>query len=298
MTCYTPLKAYRTPHGSEKAITFNPLKALNSTSPLSLPCGRCTGCRLERSRQWAVRCTHEAQLYPTNSFITLTYDRANLPSNYSVDVRELQLFYKKLRKHLDTHKIRYFSCGEYGDENLRPHYHCLIFNFNFPDKIFFQFNSRNEPLFISPLLTNLWGKGHCLTGAVTFESAAYVARYNMQSINGPKADEYYTRQNPDTKQWHRVQPEFITMSRRPGIGAPWLQRFRSDVYPSDEVITNGVAVKPPRFYDQQLSEEELFKLKRRRIQQGLRYKEDQTPARLRVREAVKRAQIRSLKRVL
>ncbi|WNK12409.1 MAG: replication initiator protein [Microvirus sp.] len=298
MPCYTPLTAYRTPHGSDSAITFNANKALNRDNPLSLPCGRCTGCRLERSRQWAVRCMHEAQLHQNNCFITLTFNKESLPTDYSVDVRHLQLFYKRFRKSLPNTKIRYFACGEYGEENLRPHYHSVVFNYDFPDKKFYKFTPQKNILYTSQLLTNLWQQGHCTTAAVTFQSAAYTARYNMESINGEHADAYYTRQHPDNKTFNRVKPEFIVMSRRPGIGATWLERFQSDVYPSDEVIVNGHATKPPRFYDQQLTEEELEKIKRRRAIVARPYRDDNTPARLRVREAVKRAQIRSLKRIL
>lgn len=314
MPCYEPLKGFRSlernPATGKHLITFNPLKALNSTNPMTIPCGRCTGCRLERSRQWAVRCMHEAQLYPRNAFITLTFNNESLPEDYSVHVRTLQLFIKKLRKSLPQ-KIRTFACGEYGDLNLRPHYHALIFNHDFDDKKYFNQTKQGEILYTSDSLTDLWSYGHCTTGAVTFESAAYTARYIMKKYTGDKADEHYTRQHPLTKAFHRVEPEFVTMSRRPGIGAPWLERYKADVYPADKVIARGMVMNPPRFYDQSLTEEELDQVKRRRQRAGLRYswdntgelhrpsmRPDNTPERLRVRKAVKEAQLTHLKRTL
>lgn len=277
---------------------------------MQLPCGRCSGCRLERSRQWAIRCLHESQLYQDNCFITLTYDREHLPSDYSVHVRPLQLFFKKLRKSVGSHKIRFFACGEYGDENLRPHFHALIFNYDFNDKVLHTIVRENK-IYISQSLSKLWPYGFSTLGDITFESAAYVARYNMKKINGPDAVEHYTRQNPDTKLFHRVEPEFIVMSRRPGIGFPWLQRFKSDVYPDDFVLSRGMKMLPPRFYDNQLAEEELRQVKFRRnfgnaaIYEPKAYaaiararKANSTPDRLAVREQVALARTKTLARKL
>lgn len=40
------------------------------------------------------------------------------------------------------------------------------------------------------------------------------------------------------------------MSRRPGIGSAWLDRYKSDVYPHDYVvIRDGIKVKPPKYFD-------------------------------------------------
>lgn len=215
-----------------------------------------------------MRCLHESQLYQDNCFITLTYDREHLPDDYSVHVRPLQLFFKKLRKDLGSKKIRFFACGEYGEINLRPHFHALIFNHDFNDKVLHSIERENR-IYTSLSLSKFWPYGFTTLGDITFESAAYVARYNMKKVNGENADIYYLRKNPETGFWHRVEPEFIVMSRRPGIGAPWLEKFKKDVYPDDFVLTRGMKMLPPRFYDQQLSEEELQQVKRRRSTGGL-----------------------------
>lgn len=213
-------------------------------------------------------------------------------------VRTWQLFMKKLRKALGSKKIRSFACGEYGETNLRPHYHAILFNHDFEDKVFFSRDRHGNVLYTSKFLTDLWSYGHCTTGAVTFESAAYVARYVMKKYVGERADDHYTRVHPVTKKIVRVQPEFVTQSRRPGLGAPWLERFKSDVYPSDFIIARGMKMNPPRFYDQKLTEEELEKIKRRRKSNGLKFKADNTPERLAVREIVKESKLSLLKRNL
>lgn len=315
MPCYHPLKAYRSrdfnPETGRYGMTFNSTKALIEGSSIQLPCGRCSGCRLERSRQWAIRCLHESQLYSDNCFINLTYDREHLPADYSVQVRPLQLFFKKLRKKLGSHKIRFFACGEYGDINLRPHFHALIFNYTFNDRVVHSISERGDKLYTSKNLSTLWPYGFSTLGDITFESAAYVARYNMKKINGPQAVEHYTRQHPDTKTFHVVNPEFIVMSRRPGIGFAWLQKFKSDVYPDDFVLARGMKMLPPRFYDQQLSEEELQQVKRRRstgggaiyepkalVEKGRKRAANNTPARRAVREQVALARTKTLTRKL
>lgn len=301
MVCDFPLKGFRSVEkGStgKPLITFNPLKAINSHLPLTIPCGRCTGCRLERSRQWALRCTHEAQLYDDNAFITLTFSDEHLPEDYSVHVRTWQLFMKRLRKSVGTKKIRSFACGEYGDENLRPHYHAILFNHDFSDKLFYKKTPQKLNLFTSQLLSTLWPYGHSTIGDVTFESAAYVARYVMKKFTGPDAAAHYTRVHPLTGKTVTVQPEFVTQSRRPGLGAPWLERFKSDVYPSDYVVERGMKMNPPRFYDLKLTEEELTQLKRRRKARGVQHKWNGTKERLRVRAVVRDARIKSLQRKL
>lgn len=242
MACYHPLLAYYgkevNPATGRRPIVFNPRDGF-SDMRLKLPCGQCIGCRLERSRQWAIRCMHEAQQHEQNSFITLTYEDKYLPEGGSLSVRDWQLFAKRLRRR--GAEFRYFMCGEYGDQLSRPHYHACLFGFDFPDRE--QITGGRHPLYSSKLLDSCWPYGFTAIGDVTFESAAYVARYCVKKITGEKADDHY----------NGIQPEFTTMSRRPGIGTPWLEDYLEDVYPSDEVvIRGGIKSRPPRFYDSTL----------------------------------------------
>lgn len=226
-----------------------------------LPCGQCIGCRISRARDWTLRCVHEAELHERNCFVTLTYDQANLPSDQSLNVAHWQRFAKRLRKNVGP--FRYFHCGEYGETSLRPHYHAAIFGLDFKDDRQV-IRSKPHPLWRSPTLTKTWGMGHCSVGALTYESAAYVARYVMKKVTGSRAKEHYTRVDTETGEVHQVKPEYVTMSRRPGLGADWLSAYAEDVYPADEVVHAGRRHRPPRFYDAQLDDEYLEELKVRR----------------------------------
>lgn len=299
MGCDFPIKAYRSevksPDG-KRLLTFNPLKAVNSTSPMEIPCNNCMGCRLERSRQWAVRMMHEAKMHPSNAFITLTYDDQHVPQNYSLDLRHWQLFMKRLRKSLPQ-KLRFFACGEYGDQLGRPHYHAIIFNHDFNDKTHFS-TINKQKLYTSIQLTNLWQQGHCTTGTVSFESAGYVARYCTKKINGALAPDHYYRFSPVDGKTYNVKPEFAVMSRRPGIGSTWLDAYKTDVFPSGFIIVNGVPQAPPRYYITKLTEEQQTRLKRQARRRSLKHKEHNTTERRHAKAAVRNARISQLKRNL
>ena len=157
-------------------------------APIS-PCGQCIGCRIDRSRQWAARCVHEAQLHTDNCFLTLTYADEHLPKHNSVSVKELQLFMRYLRRAIYPTKVRFFACGEYGDQFNRPHYHIALFGYDFPDKELFTKRRANN-LYISETLNKIWGKGHCSIGELNYQSAAYIARYVVKKINGDRAFEH------------------------------------------------------------------------------------------------------------
>ena len=209
---------------------------------LYLPCGQCIGCRIARSREWAARCVHEASLYKENCFITLTYDPEHLPKDGSLHVEHFQNFMKRLRKRFQGKKIRFLHCGEYGSQGKRPHFHALLFGFDFPDKKLFKIVKGNK-IYRSAILESLWTDGFSTIGAVTFESCAYVARYVTKKVTGPAADEHYQGR----------KPEYITMSRRPGVASGWFEKYYSDVFPQDFVVLkDGRKVATPRYYMKQL----------------------------------------------
>jgi hypothetical protein len=298
LPCYRPIDAYRSHirgKTGKSLITFNRREAIGE---LKLPCGQCIGCRLERSRQWAMRCVHEASLYENNCFITLTYDAEHLPADGSLNKKHFQDFMKRLRWRFSESPIRYYHCGEYGTKFSRPHYHACLFNFDFLDKKYFK-EVNGLKTYISDSLAEIWGRGFCVIGSVTFESAAYVARYIMKKVNGEKAFDHYMRLNEDTGELNAILPEYTTMSRRPGIGSDWLSKYRSDVFPDDMVVVRGRAMKPPKFYDSiyEVEDPEAYaRLKLARVKSALKRKEDNTPARLVVRESCKEAQVDFLHR--
>jgi len=295
MPCFKPLTAYQSlykdPKTGKGRITFEPY--VTGFREIQLPCGQCIGCRLEKSRQWAIRCLHEASLYDQNCFLTLTYDDAHLPDDNSLVKSHFQKFMKRLRKKYGNTRIRFFHCGEYGERFARPHYHACLFNFDFPDKLVWK-DSRENKLYVSPTLNKIWGKGYCIIGDVTFESAAYVARYITKKINGKDSDEHYVNKETGVIR----EKEYITMSRRPGIGGSWYTKYSTDVFPHDMVIVNERKVRPPKYYDYlfELSGEDLQAIKELRKINGKKFDKNNTPDRLEAREKVAKSKLATLKR--
>lgn len=246
MPCYDPLRACLVEGPEGRGLVFN-RRARGKA--LSLPCGKCIGCRLERARQWAVRIMHEAKCHEESAFVTLTYDDVHLPKSGSLDKREIQLFLKKLRARIEPTKIRFFLAGEYGEHRQRPHYHAIVFGYGFPDKVRLP-SSGEHPLYESKLLSAAWGNGLASFGSVSFDSACYVANYALKKIT--------TNREEEAKRLAGRLPEFVLMSRKPGIGRPWLEQFLGDVYPSDQVIVKGKEARPPRYYDKVLADRALM----------------------------------------
>jgi len=291
VACFSPLDAWRTDGG--EIVFFD----RGGGRHLTLPCGQCVGCRLERSRQWAVRIMHEASLHDDNCFITLTYDEDNVPRDGSLDKRHFQLFCKRMRKRLGS--FRFFHCGEYGESLGRPHYHACVFGLDFPDRELYRSSGENR-LYTSKILDDLWQLGFATVGDLSFESAAYVARYVMKKVTGDAADEHYLRFSDDGEVI-RLLPEYVTMSRRPGIARDWFQKFGNEVFPADEVISRGFPARPPRYYDSllEVSEPSVFDaVKRKRRLDVERFSDNCTTERLAVREECTHARVRSLKRAL
>lgn len=294
MACYHPLNAFRCEDGS---IVFHEKQRFRITGSLSLPCGQCIGCRLERSRQWAMRCLHESSLHQENAFLTLTYDDANMPDHGNLCYRDFQLFMKRLRK--AGYNARFFMCGEYGEQTKRPHYHAIMFGYMPADCLYYSKTGSDSKIYTSESLNKFWRKGQVYVGDVTFESAAYVARYCLKKVTGQGADAYYKQLDMETGELIDMVPEFAHMSLKPAIGRPWLDKYSADVYPHDYVIIRGQKVKPPRYYDRvfekgNLDDFDWIRARREldaEIQLG-----DNSRARLAVKETVKRASISMLHR--
>lgn len=292
MPCYHPITAWRSLNGRQAngawPLVFNPNYGYRDME-VTVPCGQCIGCRLERSRQWAIRCVHEASLWPRNCFITLTYNDEFLPKDLSLDKRHFTLFMKRLRKRFGE-GIRFYMCGEYGTLQARPHYHACLFNHDFEDKVLWSVRAGVK-LYRSAELERLWPFGFSTIGDVTFESAAYVARYITKKITGPKADEHYQGR----------EPEYTNMSRRPGIGRDWIDKYKEDVYPHDFVVMRNKKMRPPRYYDKvydTFDPEEMLVIKAKRMEESKKYVADNTFKRRMVRKKVQELRLEKLVRPL
>lgn len=228
-----------------------PITVKNATGQfIDVPCGQCIHCRLNQSRQWSIRITHEQLKYGDNScFLTLTYDDDHLPADCSVHKEHVQLFLKRFRKHLGQKKIRYFGCGEYGDTFGRPHYHVIVFGVPVDADIFRNRHVHYEKgkpcgwhcdlsAWSDPKTYEYYGKVHI--GTVTPESANYVASYVVKKVKGKQAKEYYSNLG--------IEPEFVLMSRRPGIGSDYISSHADYYRTHNFVALKGVKYPLPRYY--------------------------------------------------
>ncbi|WNK14288.1 MAG: replication initiator protein [Microvirus sp.] len=301
MPCYHPVTAWRSQDknaSGKRSLIFSPNNAFGDS--LQIPCGKCIGCRLDRSTQWATRLQHEGQYYAQKCFITLTYDNEHLPSDGSIHVRDLQLFFKRLRAALSgrgsgrwtpplllPRRLRYLACGEYGDQLLRPHYHAILFGIDFREDRRLWGKSKNgqHERFVSPRLTKIWGNGRAELGSVTTSSTGYVARYTMKKVYGEAAAAHYNGR----------EPEFLVCSH--GMGLDWFLQYKdSDLYADMCVVKTAKGYsqfRVPAYYDKKQPEEVLAQLKETRKLRSLQ-DPNNTPARLAVREEVKLAKVKSL----
>lgn len=224
MTCYYPLHGWKSAERTEKgkrAFTLRKSEALLDM-PLTVPCGKCAGCRADQALMWSVRCYHESTQHAKNSFVTLTYDDDNLPADGKIDKRDLQLFFKRVRK--AGLKFRYFACGEYGEKTRRPHYHAIIFGQDFAfDRV-----DISESLYTSESLMSLWGAGHVSIAPVELHSIMYVCGYTAKKVG-----------DPDT---------FSLCSTRPAIGDTWLSSYKDDLVRTGTVTIDGREFVVPKRY--------------------------------------------------
>lgn len=268
MTCFHPLKGvkYYDKILDRYSCTFKakeiakPSKHWIVCGDQHVACGQCLGCRLEQSRQWAMRCVCELSQHQTACFLTLTFDNEHLPENGSVSKEFFASWIKKFREKIRYHTaikiprpgkkpelvggitIRFFGCGEYGDKRGRPHYHLIVFGFRPDDLKFLRLTRNGDTLYTSEFIADSWPYGFHTVGEVTFESCAYVARYVTKKYMGKAKQSHYGQ----------LEPEFTHMSRRNGIGYDWFQKYHKDVYPLDEFEFRGRLYKPPKYYDQLL----------------------------------------------
>ena len=248
MPCFYPVSGYRAANGGFTTSRKDSPSGLE----MMVPCGRCMGCRVIRRQEWKMRMMQEASLHAMNCFFTLTYDDDNLPKYGSLRMDDFSGFVKRLRSRIAPVRFRFQGMGEYGPNTLRPHYHGVLFGFDFPDRVLKARSEAGELRYHSDLLQDCWGMGECDCSDLTERSCGYVAKHNIDKLNGPVAAEAYRRFDPETGEFVEVEREAQRMSNRPGIGAGWLDQFECDVFPSGFVISDGRKVPVPRYYKKRL----------------------------------------------
>lgn len=243
-----------------------------------------------------MRCVLEARSHDANSFVTLTYNDENLPANKSLEPDHLRKFLDRLRKKKGP--FRYYACGEYGDHTKRAHYHACLFGMQFADKIELQ-KYGDTTLYYSAELEQLWGHGHTSVGDVTFESAAYCARYVLKkrlSVNKQRQSHYYLKE--ETGELIPVIHPFARMSLATAIGRQWLSKNHADIYSHDKdfLVMRGKEMKPPKYFDRiydTINPERMARIKETRKEKAKNY----TLEELRTHETRARARLIQRKKV-
>ena len=242
-------------HPSTTLDKFNELKnksIVNQNRYYSIPCGKCIECLISYHKNWTLRCMLESKLYEKNCFITLTY--AN--TDGFLCRKDIQLFIKRLRKKFSDIKIRYFGCGEYGSKGLRPHFHLLLFNFDFDDKYLYKLSKRGERLFRSPTLEKLWPFGFSSIGDVNENSVRYCSKYMQKFNNIPEDFISY-----DTGEIIEATKPFNFMSLKPGIG---LNYFLANFDGTNDIFLHGFKYTIPRYFLTKLSDSDFIKIKNKK----------------------------------
>lgn len=306
------MKGFKDPHNG--GLTFC---REGTKEKMEVGCGQCLGCRCDWRRMWAIRIAHEATLHEYtggNSFVTLTYRdplecnheqlfRGDyVPHDWSLNDRDLELFMKRLRRFFEPQRIRFFACGEYGRKCKhgvdlrrvscplcrvgRPHFHAALFNCSFPDLVAYH-SDHSITRWTSPTLERLWRKGFVDVAPLTYESGAYIAGYILKKMTGVKGHDQYLSVDLEGEITF-LEPEFVRMSRNPGIGKEWFDKYFTDVFPSDEIPVpgKGVVRGVPRFYAERFGEvfpERLEEIKKIREAFRREHADEYSPERLMAR---------------
>lgn len=290
VSCNSPLRAFQAIDGR---VFFDESHRNQSVRSIRLPCGRCMACRLQRSQAWAIRCMHEAQLHPVNSFVTLTYRPADLPSMLRFNYHHFRLFIRRTRRTLGP--TRFFMCGEFGNDG-RPHFHAILFGVGFADRVRWK-QSGDGYVYRSKMLESLWPYGFSTVGDVTVESAQYVARYIFKKELGTGKSRREIL-DPTTGEILERDHEFCRCSLRPGIASDWLRLYWPDVVDGEVTMLGGVKLPLPTFYKRRLRKMKRFEDAQFRREQEVKARADDSDARLAVKELVLKERIKMRKREL
>lgn len=308
MPCYHPVTCWYSTDGGPLSFKA-PVPGDESFYRGTKDCMRCRGCLRKYAGEWSIRCLHEAKMHARNCFVTLTYDWDHLPPGQSLRKHDFISFIKRLRNAHRDLQIRFFGCGEYGSRTFRPHYHICLFGVDFPDLIPLGKSQSGQAMFDSELLRKLWGFGLVTVQPVTEATAGYVAGYVLKKLESGAA------RRDGAREWWKTLPgresEFIHMSRNPGIGQLWFERYHRDLFKRDaeskelrdQVVVlseNGAReVVVPGYYMRLLRkwcEDDYQEIKDRRMVESVKTAADRTRRRLEVREQVDAANGRRQKR--
>lgn len=263
------LKDYCKPGCSELTL-LPPLPSLQEVKSIypyfiTIPCGKCQGCRIDHSREWANRLIMEKQYSTEAYFLTLTYDNEHVPKSFykakdfdetgeiheSLTLRmdDVSKFLKNLRK-VYGDGIRFYACGEYGEKTHRPHYHMILFNIHLDDLQSYGMSDSFE-IQESPTISRIWNMGRVVIAPCNWQTCAYVTRYVTKKCTPEQRWKY---------EYFNIEPERCRMSRMPGIGRQWFDDHKEDIYRTYIIVfgdeCNQYEFRPPKYFDRLMAEEQ------------------------------------------
>lgn len=151
---------------------------------LEVPCGHCEVCKNSKINAFVHRCKLETMCYDCKPlFLTLTYDEEHRKKD-GVNLRDCQLFFKRLRINLQRagirSKIRYVLVAEYGKRTHREHYHAILWNLSADN-----FHSFRE---INKIIERSWSNGFIMSRLVepcNDKAFFYTAKYLRKDCRVP-----------------------------------------------------------------------------------------------------------------
>lgn len=271
MPCNFPMPAWKT-HAGTVVLNRSERQIKDIQQKLLIPCGGCAGCRKAKAQAWTLRCLLEMQDHQAATFTTLTYHENTKPE--TLQRRDLQLFLKRLRRRT-SNKLRFFACGEYGEQKHRPHYHAILFGISATT------DARRIQM--------AWDQGFTTNEPITPRRIAYTAGYVQKKYDEPKplAAEYINYTTGELYQW---QPPFIQMSRggRTGHGIGGTARRHTASW-RDFAILNGTRMPVPKYlhkaWEEASTEQQIEEQQYEHYQRSLT-KERMTTERLEAQEQI------------
>ena len=210
----------------------------NKSDIYQVPCGRCTNCKIQIAKEWALRCTLELPYWDKAIFTTLTFNNEN-NIDPSIHKTEFQKFVQDVRNDMrkSGKKIKILGCGEYGDEKMRKHYHAIIFGIGLSDE---KRVIGTDETWISEdgIIEKNWLKGNVFNGTVTYESCRYVASYIFKKYYDDLKEQVYTSIGLET-------PFQYTSG---GIGKSFYNEWKNNIVNRGYIMLNGVKNTIPRYY--------------------------------------------------
>lgn len=203
-----------------------------------VPCKKCTNCKIQIAKEWAIRCCLELPYWDSSIFTTLTF-RNDEMIDPSIHKEELSQFAKNLRNDLRNtgKKIKILGCGEYGGESGRKHYHAIIFGIGLGNEKT-MIGTNETWLSENSIIEKNWTKGNVFNGVVTYNSCRYVASYVFKKYYDELAEEVYKE--------HGLEVPFQHTSG--GIGKSYYLEWKNEILKRGYIMFNGVKQTIPRYF--------------------------------------------------